>query len=300
MLELPEKKASLTQIMDISVIIVSYNTADFTLACLASLTAATGDKEIFIVDNASSDNTVDRIRQSFPGIILIQNEINNGFGAANNQAIKHCRGRYIIFLNPDTTIKPDSLKKAVSFMDAHPNIGLAGARILNPDGSLQKSVSYRYPGEKKASGETAALQGEIACILGAFMIAPRTVINELKGFDEDFFLYGEEQDLAWRIRERGLAIGYIEDAEVFHWGGQSETDTPRASLFEKKLRAEYLFYEKHYTPRTIARIKREQRLKARYRLFTLKLTALFAHDKPAHHNKILCYRIALDMAQIKS
>jgi GT2 family glycosyltransferase len=182
-------------------------------------------------------------------------------------------------------------------MDANRQIGLAGAKILNPDGTLQESVSYRYPGEKFTSGETAGLKGNIACVLGAFMIARKPLLDELHGFDEDFFLYGEDQDLAWRIREKGFSIGYIENAEVFHWGGQSETGTPHATLFEKKLRAEYLFYTKHYEHQTIARIKRSQRRKARYRLLSLKLTAPFAHDKSAHHNKIRCYRIALDMAQ---
>ncbi len=282
--------------MELSIVLVSYNTAALTLACLESLKAADGDKEIWVVDNASTDETVSRIQARFPEIHVIVNEKNRGFAAANNQALPHCTGRYVILLNPDTVVKKDALQKAADFMDANRPIGLAGAKILNPDGTLQESVSYRYPGEKYASGETAGLTGNIACVLGAFMIMSKELIVELGGFDEDFFLYGEDQDLAWRVREKGYSIGYIEESEVFHWGGQSEAETPPAAVFAKKIRAEYLFYTKHYRPQTIARIKRAQRRKAIYRLITLKLSAPFARNRAAHDNKMQCYRILLDMA----
>jgi len=249
-----------------------------------------------VIDNASSDDSVELIRNRFPEVHLMTNLTNRGFAAANNSALPKCRGRYLIFLNPDTSVKQDTLKKALAYMDRNRQIGIAGSKILNPDGTIQDSVSYKYPGEKFTSGETSELHGDIACVLGAFMIARKDLIDEVRGFDEGFFLYGEDQDLCWRIRERGYAIGYIEDAEVFHLGGQSEINTAVPALFEKKLHAEYLFYSKHYRPETIARIKRAQALKARYRLLTLTLTALFAHDRLAHSNKMQCYRIALNMA----
>ncbi|MFO7569537.1 MAG: glycosyltransferase family 2 protein [Smithellaceae bacterium] len=282
--------------MDVSVIIVSYNTADLTLGCLTSLKAAAGEKEIFVIDNASIDDTVKSILRAHPDVTLILNESNRGFAAANNQALPLCRGRYIIYLNPDTVVQPDAIVKAVAFMDAQPDTGLAGANLRNPDGTLQESVSYRYPSQNYTRGETDGLAGSIACVMGAFMIARKGLIDELRGFDEDFFLYGEDQDLCWRIRQKGFAIGYIEDAEVLHWGGQSEKSTSRPAVFEKKLRAEYLFYAKHYRPETIRRIKRLDAFKARYRLFTLRLTGLFARDRQGHANKIACYRIALALA----
>jgi len=283
--------------MDISIIIVSYNTAALTLKCLASLQKADGlTKEIFVVDNASTDQSVEAIRTQFPAINLTVNKDNRGFGAANNQALKECQGHYVIFLNPDTTIKPDTLQNALVFMDANQSIGLAGAKILNPDGTLQESVSYRYPGEKFASRETAHLTGDIACVLGAFMIARKSLLDELHGFDEDFFLYGEDQDLAWRIREKGFFIGYIENAEVFHWGGQSETGTPPTTLFEKKLKAEYLFYAKHYNPKTITRIKKAEKLKAIFRLATLKTSLPFSLNKKKVQNKIDRYKLIYKMS----
>lgn len=284
--------------MDVSIIIVSYNTAELITDCLKSVQDSSGvEKEIFVVDNASSDNSVKVIADRFPAVKLIANNDNKGFGAANNQVLLACSGRYIVFLNPDTTITQDTLQKALSYMDNNQHIGLAGARILNPDKTVQKSVSYRYPGQKYTSGEVANLKGNIACVLGAFMIARKHLVDELGGFDEDFFLYGEDQDLCWRIRERGYSVGFIEDSEVLHWGGQSEIKTPLAALFEKKFKAEYLFYKKHYSQKTISRIKKAHRRKAKYRLITLQLSLPFAGNKSALFNKIERYKIALKLAQ---
>ena len=283
--------------MDISIIIVSFNTINLTLDCLVSLQMTDKlEKEIFVVDNSSTDNSVEMIVDRFPQVSVIANQKNKGFGAANNQALKDCRGRYIVFLNPDTTVKPDTLRNAVAFMDANRHVGLAGAKILNPDGTPQESVSYKYAGEKFTSGETANLQGNIACVLGAFMIARKELIDELHGFDEDFFLYGEDQDLAWRIREKGFSIGYIDNAKVFHWGGQSETGTPLLTLFEKKIKAEYMFYAKHYKPDTIARIKKAERIKAVFRLITLKISLPFSQQKTIAQNKIDRYRLIYKMS----
>jgi GT2 family glycosyltransferase len=283
--------------MDISIIIVSYNTVQLLVDCLESVKQAEGSKEIFVIDNASTDLSAEIIAGHFPDVKLIINEANKGFAAANNQALPDCRGRYIVYLNPDTQVAPDAFTQAVTFMDTHAHIGLAGAKILNPDGTLQESVSYRYPGEKFASREVAGLEGNIACVLGAFMIARKSLIDELSGFDEDFFLYGEDQDLCWRIRKNGFSIGFIEEAKVMHWGGQSEVTTPAAALFAKKLKAEYLFYKKHYLPETISRIKKAQKLKAKYRLLTLKWSAPFVKNKAAHRNKMACYEISLKMAE---
>ena len=283
--------------MNVSIIIVSYNTEDLTLACLRSIEAADGEKEIFVIDNASTDLSVKSIKESYPNVCLIENSENRGFAAANNQALKLCKGRYVIFLNPDTTIKRNTLNNAVAYMDRNPQVGLAGARILNPDGSLQESISYRYPGEKYALGETKNLKGNIACVLGAFMISPRDLIEEMEGFDEDFFLYGEDEDLAWRIREKGLSIGFIEDADVFHWGGQSEKNTPPSALFKKKLQAEFLFYSKHYRPETIERIRRAHVRKALYRMLTLRFQKLFAPHSVILNDKDKNYRLILEICR---
>ncbi|HOW56755.1 MAG TPA: glycosyltransferase family 2 protein, partial [Smithellaceae bacterium] len=279
------------------IIIVSYNTKTLLAKCLDSLRAAIAvEKEIFVVDNCSSDGSAAMVKELYPEVRLIANSANRGFGAANNQPLADCRGDYVLYLNPDTEVAAGAIAAAVSYMRAHSQTGLAGARITNPDGSLQESVSYRYPNEKYAGRETASLAGKIACVLGAFMIARKDIIDELKGFDEDFFLYGEDEDLCWRIRDKGFSIGFIADATVLHWGGQSEIATPPVAVFAKKLQAEYLFYKKHYLPETISRIKRAQKIKACYRLATLNLLSPFIRNKDRLKNKIECYRLISRMA----
>ena len=243
--------------MDLSIIIVSYNTSEMIVNCLRSVMATHGGgKEVFVVDNASSDGSVAIIRESFPSVYLMVNLENRGFAAANNQVLPYCRGRYIFFLNPDTEVMPDTFREALSFMEANPRIGLAGARIINSDGTLQESVSYRYPGQKYATGELTGLKGPIACVLGAGMIARTDIMERIGGFDEDFFLYGEDQDLCLRIRKLGYEIGYIPSAVVVHLGGQSERHCPSENIWKKKIEAELLFYQKHYLPETIRTLTR--------------------------------------------
>ncbi len=280
--------------MDLSVIIVSYNTAALTCDCLKSVLAAdAGEREVFVVDNASADGSAGQIKEGFPAVHLIANAENRGFAAANNQALPLCRGRYLFFLNPDTRVSPDAFAGAVSFMDADPQIGLAGARIVNPDGTPQESVSFRYPGQKHCRGELDGLPGRIACVLGAAMIARTGLIRELGGFDETFFLYGEDQDLALRIRKSGFEIGFIPDAVVIHYGGQSEAPTGVAALWEKKVRAENIFYRKHYRPETLQRIWRSERIKAAYRRATLRLALPFSSDRKRIRAKLARYETIL-------
>jgi len=281
--------------MDISIIIVSYNTADLIGPCLNSVIDQTGvDKEIFVVDNASPDGSAELIAKSFQSINLIANEENRGFAVANNQAIARCRGRYILFLNPDTVLKENCLPTSLIYMDTHPEIGLAGLHIVNPDGTDQESVSWRYLRQRYTSGELANLPGPIACVLGAAMIVPRGVIISVGGFDEDYFLYGEDEDLCLRIRKRGWQIGFIAAARVVHYHGQSERKSTSAEVWRKKIRAEYLFYRKHYQQETIARIKRVELLKARWRIMTLHLFLPFKKNKDNIRNKINKYKSIQD------
>jgi N-acetylglucosaminyl-diphospho-decaprenol L-rhamnosyltransferase len=277
--------------MDLSIIIVSYNTADLIASCLNSILTTNIEKEIFVVDNASNDGIAKIVRDGFPSVHLVVNQENRGFAAANNQVLADCRGRYILFLNPDTQVMADTFGNAISFMDDHPHIGLAGMKIINPDGTLQESVSYRYPGGKYAKSEMSGLSGRIACVLGAGMIARREIILKTGGFDEDFFLYGEDQDLCLRIRKLGYEIGYIDDAVVVHLGGQSERQFTSAERWGKKVKAEYLFYRKHYLPETIARIRQGDLRKTRWRIATLKFTMPFAKDKTKAHEKLIKYEV---------
>ncbi|MDD5167831.1 MAG: glycosyltransferase family 2 protein [Syntrophales bacterium] len=285
-----------TESTDLSIIIVSYNTADLIVSCLSSLEVNQDiRKDIFVVDNASQDGSADIVRRLFPNVHLIKNMVNMGFSAANNQALETCRGDFILFLNPDTRIKADTLEKAVTFMKKNPAVGLAGGRILNPDGTIQESISGRYPSENYTRGDLPnSLPGKIPCVLGAAMIARREVVEQVRGFDEDYFLYGEDEDLCLRIRKAGWEIGYIEEAEVIHLGGQSERLTLTAEKWRKKIPAEYLFYKKHYRLETIKKIRRADRLKARWRLLTLAVGMPFQKDRSGSLEKQDRYRVLLE------
>ncbi len=278
--------------MDISVIIVSYNTADLTVACLESVFASQRiSYEVFVVDNASKDRSAEIIREKFPEVRLIANETNRGFGTANNQALRECMGRHVVFLNPDTTVEPESLFTMAAFMDEHPKVGLAGPKVLNPDGTRQDSVSYRYPGHRRGAADLGSLPGSIACVLGACQIASASLLRELGGFDEDFFLYGEDQDLCLRIRKRGFEIGFIDDAVILHHGGQSERETLPAEVVRKKFRGELLFYKKHYRPETIRRICQKQRRRALWRIFFIRLQIPMMSDKTEALRKLAKYQV---------
>ncbi len=276
----------------LSIVIVSYNTLDLIGNCLDSILINDNiSREIFVVDNASSDESSDFIKDNFPSVNVIANAENVGFAAANNQVLPQCKGKYIFFLNPDTEAASDTFSEAISFMDANSHIGLAGTKIINPDGTSQWSVSYKYPGQRYTSNELSGLPGKIACVLGASMIGRSKLIKEIGGFDEDFFLYGEDQDLCLRIRKLGHEIGYIDSAAVVHLGGQSERNSLSSEVWKKKIRAEYIFYRKHYLPITIKRISRANIIKTLWRIITLKLFLPFAKEKTRAKNKLEKYQV---------
>ncbi len=180
----------------------------------------------------------------------------------------------------------------ISHMEIHPDVGLAGTRIVNPDGSAQSSVESRYPGQKYAKKEMAGLRGDIAWVLGASMIARRMAVVDAGGFNADFFLYGEEQDLCLRLRRAGWVIGYIPDAVVLHWGGKSEREHLPAAVWEKKFRAELIFYRSHYSAGAVRGICTENLIQAVWRIVSLKLTLMFYADKALLHHKLDKYRVA--------
>lgn len=283
---------------ELSVIIVNYNTGNLLVRCLTSISFQTSvNFEVIVVDNASHDGSSDLVINNFPDVKLLKNERNLGFARANNQALKECKGKYIYFLNPDTEVRPGAFRTIIDFMESHSNVGLAGTRLVNPDGSLQSSVENRYPGQRYAKKELNGLKGDIAWVLGASMIARQDLINILEGFDEHFFLYGEDLDLCMRIRKSGWIIDYIPDAEVLHWGGQSERESLPIEVWKKKFRAESLFYRKHYSIKTIKAIERGNLVQAYWRVLTLRLTLPFSRNKREKLAKLEKYKLVTNMSK---
>ncbi len=290
---------------DLCLIIVSYNTGSLLTRCLDSIRKQNEvDQRVIIVDNASVDQTVELIRAGYPEVKLIANTRNVGFAAANNQAIakigkiEETPEGLLFFLNPDTELQPGCLIAARTFMTDHPEIGMAGPVILNKDGSVHQSVDDEYPGEHYSQGKFDDLPGDIAWLLGAALVARREAIASVQGFDERFFLYAEDIDLCLEFRKQGWLLGVIPDAAVMHLEGQSELSVPYTEVMQRKISAELLFLQKHYSKDTVARICRWRRLQAWWRLLFLWPTAFSRNE--THRKKMIKYLTTARMYRQKT
>ncbi len=259
-----------------SVFVVSYNTVDLLRQCLNSLFANTAglDYEVVVVDNVSADGSADMVRREFPQVRLIANTVNVGFAAANNQAFKEANADYIFLMNPDAVIRPGAIVNAVAFMDAHPEAGMCGGRIRNPDGGLEPSarrfpgvisnflilsgLSDRYPtspifgrADYKYFDHQSVL--EVDWVPGTFTALRSSMLQQIGFFDERFYLYYEETDLCLRARRAGWKIFFTPDAEIVHEGGacsktrkDHDFDTGGSQLLSFRLRSEYLYFRKNH------------------------------------------------------
>jgi hypothetical protein len=237
----------------LSILIVNWNTRQLVLDCLRSLEAAAiaVPHEIIVVDNASADGSAEAIASEFPGVTLIRNAENVGFARANNQAYEASRGADVLLLNSDTLVAPGQLEKLVSFLDAHPRAGIVGPKLLNPDGSFQLSatpfiqpwdVYYEYarfprtlqPRAQKAPRRLYPFEPwramAVDYVIGAVFLIRRAVIDQIGLMDDQFFMYGEEQDWCWRAKEAGWEVWFDPEAEVTHLGGQSTAQVPYRML----------------------------------------------------------------------
>ncbi len=235
--------------VDLSICIVSWNTEAQLKDCLRSIYGGTRgiSYEIFVVDNASGDGSVGMVRDHFPDVFLIANRENRGFAAANNQAIRLAKGRHVIFLNPDTVINDNALTTMVRFMEGHPEAGAIGPKLLNADGSIQRSIR-RFPTfsialhdntilgrlflfrgrveDFKMDGFSFDRVEEVDATSGAALMVRDDVLNEVGPLDEGYFMFIEELDLCQRIRAKGHRIYFIPDAVITHLGGESRRQNP--------------------------------------------------------------------------
>ena len=273
---------------DLCIIIVSYNTGLLLTRCLDSIRKQKEvDHRVIIVDNASTDQTIALIRSGYPEVELIANTQNLGFAAANNQAVAKTSEELLFFLNPDTELQPGCLVAVRTFMTDHPEMGMAGPVILNKDGSVHKSIDDEYPGEHYSQGKFDNLPGDIAWLLGAALVARREAVTSAQGFDERFFLYAEDIDLCLELRKQGWLLGLVPDAAVMHLEGQSELLSPYAEVVERKIAAELLFLQKHYSKSTVTRICRRRCLQAWWCLLFLWPTAFSRNE--AGQKKMIKY-----------
>jgi GT2 family glycosyltransferase len=260
--------------MSTSVIIVSYNTRDLLLACIESVLthSALDSRQIFVVDNASGDGSAQAVADRYPGCRLIANQTNRGFGAANNQALAEIDTEYVLLLNPDARLLPGALAAMQTYLVEHPEVAIVGPRTYFPDNTVQDST-YNFPRILSETVKALSLEPlirrvtpgssmlveryypEVVCevdwLRGACLMCNRKALSAVSGFDERFFLYSEEVDLQYRIREAGYSIVFLPQAGVIHHLGASMAMEPVKNyiqLFRSKLQ----FAEKHYHPLYVA------------------------------------------------
>ena len=259
--------------VDLSIIVVNYETGPLLGECLASIRRFAGDVtlECIVVDNASTDGSLDALG-SFPEVQLVRNATNVGFGRAVNAALRMAKGRYLLLLNPDTVVVSPVFRILIAFLEAHPGVGIVGPRLMNVDGSLQTSA-YRFPTLFQAAGSVLGLKrlvpvrllravaGEwlgrhfgqldphrrprsVNYVTGACMLIRREVAERLGGFDEQFFLYFEEKDFCLRACQQGWSVYFDPEAEVVHLIGGSSKGDPATTVVER-FRSLRQYHDKH-------------------------------------------------------
>jgi N-acetylglucosaminyl-diphospho-decaprenol L-rhamnosyltransferase len=241
--------------MELSIIIVNWNVCNLLRRCLASINANRGDLslEVIVVDNVSSDDSVQMVSDEFPHVRLMASRENLGYTGGNNLGAREARGRYLLILNPDTEIVGDALQQMVAYLEAHPNVGLIGPKLYNSDGTVQASryhfpkLSLRYfnrPYECLINLQQDKVH-PVDWMMGAVLVTRREMWDMVGGFDEEFFMYFEDVDLCRRYWDRGWQVHYVPLAQVIHYhkASASQLGVKRQLRF---YRSQWLYFRKHF------------------------------------------------------
>ena len=247
--------------MKLSVIILNYNVRYFLEQCILSVERACNgiESEIIVADNNSQDGSCEMIKERFPHIQLVENKENVGFSKANNQAVKLAKGEYLCILNPDTAVAEDVFIKMLQFVENKENLGAVGVHLLDGTGSFLPESKRNLPTPKRsllkllgfvgksnyyANDLSEHNRGDIPVLVGAFMFLKRSVYNEVGGFDEAYFMYGEDIDLSYKITKAGYQNKYLGDVKVLHYKGEStQKDKVYYQRFYGAMR---IFYRTHF------------------------------------------------------
>lgn len=255
--------------MDLSVIIVNYNVKYFLEQCLFSVQQASGGLavETIVIDNRSTDNSLSYLQPKFPSVRFISNAENRGFGQACNQGLKHASGKYILFLNPDTILPEDSLRKSIEYLENTPGSGALGIKMIDGSGNFLRESKRSFPSPMTSFYKLTGLAGifprskvfaryhlgnldenenhVVDVLAGAFMLIRKDVLDKTGSFDETFFMYGEDVDLSYRIQKAGYTNHYFAGSSIIHFKGES---TRRGSMNYVRMfyNAMSIFVRKHY------------------------------------------------------
>lgn len=260
--------------VDVSIVIVSYNARDVLATCLASV--ADGPWEVVVVDNASTDGSPQLVRERFPGVRLLEPGENLGFGPANNVGMRASTGCWILLLNSDAWPIDDGIERLVAVAERHPRAGIVGPRLRNPDGTLQRSVRgfptvwricTEYLFLRKLGPRTRLFNAfygagfdhererEAEFLKGAVLLLRREALDAVGGFDERYFMFSEEVDLCYRLRQAGWSTVFTPEAEFVHVGGAS-TAAEWGRMYRHQVRGHLLFLSLHQGPRAAERARR--------------------------------------------
>jgi GT2 family glycosyltransferase len=258
----------------LSIVIPTYNAHEWIQGCIDSINlhrpAAANDYEIIVVDDKSSDDTIGIVRAQFPEVRLFANDRNIGFGKTVNVGLKAAGGDYILVLNNDTWMHAGALDAMIAYLDAHPDVGIVGPKVLSGDGTLQQQcrrriptpaaallyftgVARMFPKNPKVAGYlmTAADETqttEVDSVSGACLMVRRAVLAAIHGFDPEYYLYGEDMDFCWRTKLAGWKVVYHPEAVITHFGGQGGTGKKKIYATIEWHRAMWIFYRKHRAP----------------------------------------------------
>ena len=256
--------------MDVSVVVVNWNTCGILRDCLYSVFEQTKniDYEVIVIDNASTDGSVEMVKKDFPQVTLIENSENRGFATANNQGIEIAKGRYVLLLNSDTILLDDAINKTLSFADTHQETGAVGCQVWENSETIQMTC-FRFPSVANLFLSTFWLnkifkhnrilgrewmlwwgrdeEREVDVITGSFMLVRRKAIDEVGLMDEDYFLYYEETDWCYRFKKAGWKILFWPGAKILHWhGGSNSSKQDALKMFVQFQKSLLIFFRKHY------------------------------------------------------
>ncbi|OGP92889.1 MAG: hypothetical protein A2156_10030 [Deltaproteobacteria bacterium RBG_16_48_10] len=248
--------------IDLSLIIVNWNTKEYLLRCLESVFRSGGKNscEVILVDNGSQDGSAREAKRLFPTIHLIANDLNLGFAKATNQGLHHSSGRYLLLLNPDTEAGQGAIEELVHFMESHPDTGIAGAQLLNGDRSKQNSIANfpslttellnksllrwlfpeKFPGKERDYSKPI----EVDSVIGACLVTRREAMDQVGILDEDYFLFFEETDWCYRMKKAGWKVYHVPQAEVVHFQGRGAEASKKEAKVEY-YRSRYHFFKKN-------------------------------------------------------